>query len=154
MLLLLACAASEYQHTLKPSEAVTGTTAEPTAPIDRPSGECGSVDMIGLDPCSTGEPLEVVVSGLELAARYDLAGSACIVEVGCDVPWLSLWIVTEEQACTWPGDGEHVDRLSSDRGYALCLIAAPEQPGDIGACWLQTTDQSYGVVVDNPVDNF
>jgi hypothetical protein len=110
--------------------------------------------MIGLDPCSTGEPLEVVVSGLELAARYDLAGSACIVEVGCDVPWLSLWIVTEEQACTWPGDGEHVDRLSSDRGYALCLVAAPEQPGDIGACWLQTTDQSYGVVVDNPVDNF
>ncbi len=152
MLFLLACATSEYHHTPTGSEGATGAVEVTTAQAERPPAACGSVVMTGLDPCSTGEPREVAVSGMELTARYDLQGSACIVDVGCDEGWLELWIVTDEQACTWPGDVEAIERLDPDQGYAVCLVAVPEQPGDIGACWLETSDQSFGVVVDNPVD--
>ena len=150
-LLWAGCVVSEYQTTAIESEAATGGAA---APERGDLVACGGEVMTGIDPCDSGEVLRVGVSGGELAARYDLSGSACVLAAQCDQAWAALWITSGDEPCTLPGEGIGLPaRLAPDLDYAVCLVAVPLDPGDPARCQLDTSAGSYPLVVDNPIDN-
>ena len=148
--LLLACQLTENQTApIYPGEATDPSTASEESPERGGLEECGRVVTTGLDPCGTGETLAVHASGDELAARYDLDGSACITAAGCDQPWASLWVVSGEVPCTMPDGLPLPYRLADDLDHAVCLYARPEGDG-LASCYLDTSAGRYLLTLDQP----